>query len=231
MSVVAIIPARGGSKAIPRKNLVDLAGRPLFHWTIGAAQSSGVVDRLIVSSDDPEILESAELAGAEAHHRPPALGADHVHAVHVVGDLLDALRGRGEYPDTVLMLLPTSPFRRAEHIAEAVKLLEREDPPSVISVTELDKQLIHLRTIDPVGNLEPFLPWHQLTAQRQEQPPLYALNGSVYAARPASLQAAGTFHVPGARAIVMDARSSVDINEPSDLEWARYLAAQEVPVS
>ncbi len=231
MSVVAVVPARAGSKGIPNKNLIDLGGRPLVHWTIAASLASGVIDRVIVSSDDQGILDVALESGAEAHLRPAELGEDHVHAVHVVHDLLGELRRRDEYPDTVLMLLPTSPFRRPADIGAAVRLLEAEEPPAVISVTELDKQLIHLRTIGRDGSLQPFLDWEHLTSQRQDQPPLYGLNGSVYAARSVQLEQAGTFHVPGARALVMDSRSSIDINEPADLEWARFLLSQEVVAS
>lgn len=227
--VTAIVPARGGSKAIPRKNLVDLGSRPLLWWTLEAARRSGVVTRLIVSSDDDEILDSAVACGvdAEPHRRPPALGADDVHAVHAVLEVLDHLAGEPAATDIVLMLLPTSPFRRPEDIATAVRLQEDEDPPAVISIVEMDKQLVHLRTLDGT-RLVPFLPWDQLTSQRQDQDALYGVNGSVYAARPEVLRANGTFHVPGARGFQMPRSASVDINDPLDLTVAHALLREGV---
>lgn len=224
--VTAVVPARGGSRGVPRKNLVDLGGRPLLWWTLETARRSGVVTRLIVSSDDEEILESAVACGVEAetHRRPTELGHHDVHAVHVVLEVLEVLTD-DQLPDVVMMLLPTSPFRRPEDVATAVRLLAEAEPPAVISVTELDKQLIHLRTFEE-NELVPFLPWEQLTAQRQDQPPLYGLNGSVYAARPEVLRQHGTFHVPGAHGFVMPRTASVDINDPVDLVVARALLEQ-----
>lgn len=227
MTTLAVIPARGGSKGIPRKNLVDLGGKPLLHWTIEAAHRSGVIDHLVVSSDSQEILACAAEAGSGTHDRPLALAADDVHSVHVVHDVVAHESDEGRRPEIVVMLLPTSPFRRPEHIIEAVAVLQTSRPPAVVSVVEHDKQMIHLRHLSAEGELEPLLPWNQLTAQRQDQPRLYALNGSIYVARAEELRRAGTFHVPGAMAIVMGRTASIDINEPSDLEWARYVLANE----
>ncbi len=219
--VLAVVPARGGSKAIPGKNLVDLGGRPLIHWTIEAAKASGVIDRVMVTSDDDEILASARSADAEVFGRSRALGSDEVHAIHPVLEVVESLGEAGYRPRLVVMLLPTSPFRRPEHIAGAVSCWRTNRPPSVVSVTELDKQIIHLRHIGEDGTLIPLAPFDELTAQRQEQRPLYGLNGSIYVADAAQLLSARTYHVPGAMAYVMPADASVDINEPADLLHAQ----------
>ncbi|MGI9604001.1 MAG: cytidylyltransferase domain-containing protein [Acidimicrobiales bacterium] len=221
--ILGVIPARGGSKGIPGKNIIDLGGRPLVTWTIAAALETGVFDRLIVSSDDPDILSVSAQAGTEVDRRAEGLAADHVHAVHVVLDLLERLGAEGYRPDVVVMLLPTSPFRRAADVVGAIDRFLEDRPPAVISVTELDKQLIHLRTIDAAGRLQALVPPEAMTAQRQEQPPLYGLNGSIYVARPETVLSARTFHVADAVGHVMDATSSVDINEPADLDHARRL--------
>lgn len=225
-SPIAIIPARGGSKAIPRKNVVDLGGKPLIAWTIEASLEAGV--RPVVSSEDQEILDVATAFGAETITRPRRLADDDIHAVHAVLDSLKQLEADGEVIDLVLMLLPTSPFRKAEHIRNAVALFQSETPPAVISVEALDKQLLHLRNIGDDGELVPFLGWDKLTAQRQEQPPLYGLNGSIYVAKASVLQRNGTFHVPGSLASIMPKSASVDINEPDDLDYARYLASKDL---
>lgn len=224
---LAIIPARGGSKAIRRKNLIDLGGKPLIAWTIEAALAAGV--RPLVSSEDEEILSISAKYGSDVIERPAALAEDSVHAVHAVLDTLVQLERQGKSLDLVLMLLPTSPFRTSDHIAGAVRLFQEKRPPAVISVEELDKQLIHLRRVDEDGALIPFLGWDQLTAQRQEQPPLFGLNGSIYVAQADVLQENRTFHVQGALAFTMPARASIDINEPADLAYARYLLDQVTP--
>ena len=224
--ILAVVPARGGSKAIPGKNLIDLGGRPLLTWTIAAAEESGMFDRLIVSSDEDDILAVAATAGAETDCRDRELAADHVHAVHVIVDILERQGEAGYRPDVVVMLLPTSPFRRAEDVRSAVTRFLDERPPAVISVAELDKQLIHLRTIDEHGRLQALAPPDALTANRQGQPPLYGLNGSIYVAGPETVLSARTFHVPGAVGHVMSAIASVDINEASDLRYARRLLSE-----
>lgn len=222
---ISIIPARGGSKAIRRKNLVDLGGKPLIGWTIDAALEAGT--RAIVSSEDDEILAAAAKLGAETIRRPPRLATDDVHAVHVVLDALRGLEANGDPADLVLMLLPTSPFRKAEHIRSAIDLFLDKHPPSVISVQEMDKQIIHLREIDEDGVLAPLADWSVLTAQRQEQSPLFGLNGSIYVSQAQQLLQMGTFHVPGALATIMPASASVDINEPADLAYAKYLLGRQ----
>src|SRR5438105_2614309 len=112
MSVVGLIPARGGSKAIPRKNLAPLAGRPLLAWTVAAARDSASLDRVVVSSDDAEILELARSLGVETIVRPDELGADETPMRAVVEHALGELAGC----EVLVLLQPTSPLRRAEHI-------------------------------------------------------------------------------------------------------------------
>lgn len=222
--VLAVIPARGGSKGIPGKNLIELGGRPLLDWTVEAALAATAVDEVVVTSDDGAVLARARELGVTAHRRPDRLARDEVHAVHAVLEVLGTRPGSAR-PGTALMLLPTSPFRRAEDIDGAVDLLASTGAPAIISVVPLDKQLVHLRAIGPDGSLQAFVDQGQVNAQRQDQPPLYGLNGSVYVMGVEDLLAAGSFHVPGARPWVMTPETSVDINEPVDLERARRMIA------
>lgn len=220
---VAIIPARGGSKAIPRKNLADLGGRPLLAWSVSASLRAGI--RTFVSSDDGEILETARTWGAETLQRPAELGHDSVHAVHVVLDSIRQLEEQDSDLSTVIMLLPTSPFRQPTDIEKAVELFRQHSPPAVISVQRMGKQLIHLREMDAGKRLLPLVAWGNLTSQRQDQPPLYGLNGSVYVSSANNLKQKRTFHVEGALGSEMNGTSSVDINEPEELEYARHLVS------
>ncbi|WP_355608982.1 acylneuraminate cytidylyltransferase family protein [Xanthomonas cannabis] len=224
--IVAVVPARGGSKGIARKNLVPLGGRPLLAWTITAALESGVVDQVVVSTDDLEIGETARRFGAETPFvRPPELAGDDVHAVQVV---LHALRWLEEHqqcaPQGVMMLLPTSPLRSAEDVRQVVQLFDRQRAEAVISVADLGKYMTNLRYLDQ-ERLEMVDPAQNRNAQRQGLRKLYGVNGSLFLARPDALRRAGTFHIEGALGYVMDSLRSVDINSQADLVLARRLLA------
>src|SRR5262245_30486631 len=121
--VLALIPARGGSKGIPGKNLVALSGRPLLAYTCDAARESARITRIVVSTDSEAIASAAETFGATPLMRPEALAADDTPMIGVVRHALDALEASGYGPEIVVLLQPTSPLRRAEHIDGAVDLL------------------------------------------------------------------------------------------------------------
>src|ERR687888_2652879 len=132
VQVLALIPARGGSKGIPRKNLATLAGRPLLAWTIDAALGSRAVTRTVVSTEDDEIAEAARSLGAEVLTRPPELADDDTPMQPVIAHALGELGA----PDVLVLLQPTSPLRRAEHVDEAVELLVATGADSLLSVVE-----------------------------------------------------------------------------------------------
>lgn len=222
--IVCIIPARGGSKGIPGKNLTPLNGRPLLAWTIGAALASKSVSRVIVSTDSEAIAATALEWGAEVPFmRPAHLAGDDIHAVHVVLHALDWLEQQGQKPSGVMMLLPTSPLRLATDIQAAVELFERKQAPAVISVIDLGKYMTNLRYLDGDA-LERVAPEEDPNAQRQGLRKLYSVNGSIFLAQPDKLRQAGTFHIDGALGCVMDAINSIDINAPEDLSLAKQLS-------
>ncbi len=226
--VLAIIPARGNSKGIPRKNLQPLAGKPLLAWTVEAARKAGSVTRVLVSTEDAEVAEAARRAGAEVPFlRPREIAGDEVHAVEVVLHALDWLRHHGRAdPALVVMLLPTSPLRRAANIDEAVALYRRGGADSIVSVQLSDKHLLHLRSLQD-GYLRPIQPADDLNVQRQDLDDLYALNGSIYVSAPETLRRSGSFHLPATRPYVMSRLTSIDVNSPEDLVLARALLALE----
>lgn len=224
-NIICIIPARGGSKGIPKKNLQELEGKPLLYWSIKVAQLSGVVDRILVSTDDQEIASLAQSLGAEVPFlRPNHLALDHVHSVYVVIHLLNWIESQeNKTPEGLLMLLPTSPLRRPQDIQNAVKLFREYKAKSVVSVTELGKYLTNLRYLRS-GQLEIVDSNENLNAQRQGLEEIYAVNGSIFLARPKDLQKEQTFHMKGTRGYVMPMLNSIDINSPEDLNLARQLA-------
>ncbi|HNX77390.1 MAG TPA: acylneuraminate cytidylyltransferase family protein [Candidatus Rifleibacterium sp.] len=182
MNVIAIIPARGGSKGIPRKNLVSLAGKPLIAHSILHAQQSSLIQRVIVSSEDEEILETARAFGAETPFvRPKALAEDHVLDLPVFQHALHWLKEHEHYqPDIVVHLRPTAPFRKDGWIDEAITSLESNpDADSIRSVSKPDKHPYRMFTIKPDGFLHPIMQHEHpmpYLLRRQDLPDVYFYN-------------------------------------------------------
>jgi CMP-N,N'-diacetyllegionaminic acid synthase len=217
MHVVGLIPARGGSKGIPRKNLAPAAGKPLLAWTIAAALESRRITRTVVSTDSEEIAEQARALGAEALMRPSGLATDETPMLDVI---LHALEEVGRC-DAVVLLQPTSPLRRADHVDEAVDLLLESGADSVVSVVEVPHAFLPASLMQVVdGRLVPLDPDAPLLRQRKA--PLYARSGpAVLALRPEAL--AKGLYGGDCRAYVMDARDSLDVDGPFELELAGLL--------
>jgi CMP-N,N'-diacetyllegionaminic acid synthase len=211
VEVVGLIPAREGSKGIPRKNLAPVAGKPLLAWTLEAARESAMVTRIVVSTDWEEAAELARQLGAEVLGRPPALAADDTPMLDVVRHAIAELGGS----DVLVLLQPTSPLRRADHVDEAVRLLLESGADSVVSVVEVPHQFRpgKLMAIDD-GRLVR-LGWD--APDRHGGTPLYARNGpAVLALRPERL--GDDLYGGDCRPYVMDAVDSVDVDGPAELE-------------
>jgi len=217
MHVVGLIPARGGSKGIPRKNLAPAAGKPLLAWTVEAALESRRITRTVVSTDSEEIAEVARSFGAEVLERPAELAADDTPMLDVI---LHALGEIGRC-DALVLLQPTSPLRRAEHIDNAVDLLLQSGADSVVSVVEVPHAFRPTSLMQLAdGRLAPLDPDAPLLRQRKV--PLYARNGpAVLALRPEGL--AHGLYAGDCRAYVMNARDSLDVDGPFELELADLL--------
>lgn len=211
---IAVIPARGNSKGIPGKNLHPVAGHPLLWYTVRPALDSGLFDAVVVSSESPDVLAYASGLGAGTLRRPDTLSQDHVHAVHVVLHAVDAL----QLPDEaqVTMMLPTSPLRRAEDMGAALATFEAGDFDSVVSVYQDVHHLLHFRQVDGEGLLQPLVEADP-NVQRQDMPPLYVLNGSIYVSRAGTLRRLGSFHRGRVGPFVMDRRRSIDVDRPDDI--------------
>ena len=223
MKCIAIVPARGGSKGVPGKNLRPLAGKPLIGWTIEAAREVAGLDDIIVSTDDPEIAGVARTFGASVPFvRPADLAADNVHAIHVILHCLDWLEEQGRLPDAIMMILPTSPLRRAWHIRQALQAFMEDPRRPVISVYRSLTPMISFRWLE-AGRLVPVAAAETMNLQRQDLKPLYGVNGSIYIAPPEVLRRLGTFHTEEARPFVMDRLHSLDINSLDDFAMAEHL--------
>jgi CMP-N,N'-diacetyllegionaminic acid synthase len=228
-TVLGLIPARGGSKAIPHKNIVPLCGRPLVTFTCEAALAARTLDRVIASTDDDKIAEVIRQTGVEVPFlRPPELAQDHTPSISVARHAVAWLdRECGRRPDIVVLLQPTSPLRRAEHIDGAVRLLMQERVDTVVSVMSVPHNFLpwSLMSLEE-GRLRDFwtpdLPFDRY--RRQGQPPLFARNGpAVLVTRTQALEARNSFYGESVAAYPMDMRSSIDIDGVADLQFAEAL--------
>lgn len=181
--VLAVVPARGGSKGVPGKNIRALGGRPLIAYAAEAARASGVVDRLILSTDSDEIARIGRECGLEVPFRRPAeLALDATPMRPVIEHAVTWLETEGWSPTVVLVLQPTSPLRRPQHVAKAVELLHETDADSVVSVVELPLHVSpdYVMRIES-GRLVPFLSKNTAVTRRQDARPAYVRDGTVYA--------------------------------------------------
>jgi len=229
MDVLGIIPARGGSKGIPRKSIVPLLGRPLLSYTADAALESQCVNRLILTTDDEEIATIGRSAGLEVpFKRPTDLSGDDVPVLRVVQHALQMLEANEGYiPTGVVLLQPTSPLRRAEHIEEAVKLFEETGADSVVSVVNVPHQFSPLSVLRLTGvRLKPWVDGPIVT-RRQAKPTLYARNGpAVLVSKRTVLLEGNSLYGMDCRPFFMTAEDSIDIDTPFDLKLATLLLSE-----
>lgn len=229
MQVLGLITARGGSKGIPRKNLAPLCGRPLLAYTCDAARASRRLDRVVLTTDDPEIAEVGRGCGVEAPFlRPVELASDTASSVdvalHAVGWLE---REQSWTADVVVILQPTSPLRTGRHIDEALGLLEQSGADTVVSVIEVPHnfsphKLMRLENDRLVGIRESEA--GAMPSRRQDVPRLYARNGpAVLAVRVAGLRQRRAFYGGRVAPLFMSPADSVDIDGPFDLHIAEML--------
>lgn len=221
LKVLALIPARGGSKGVPRKNVRPVGGRPLIAWTIEAALASRYVDSVILSSDDAEIIAVAQQWGCAAPFvRPAELASDTADSLQVVRHAIVATDRRF---DVVVLLQPTSPMRVAEDIDAALELFAQGGATSCVSVCEPDKSPYWMFKSGEDGFLHSLFPPEQIPDRRQDAVPVSALNGAIYVAGAAHLEAGGSFLSDRTAAYAMPKQRSFDIDTELDLEIVDFL--------
>lgn len=234
MEVLAVIPARGGSKSVPRKNIVPVAGCPLIAHSIRHSLDSARVTRTIVSTDDEEIAEVARHWGAEVpFQRPLELAEDHVLDQPVFEHALQWLdTTEGYRPDIVVHLRPTAPYRRPGWIDAAVDLLaahpEADSVRSVSAVTQHPYRVFRIADdgfLSPVMGHEHPVPY---LLRRQELPPMYYYNCVIDVTRPATIFEQGSMTGRRIRPYLMDADDALDIDTPRDLDIARWFMERPV---
>ena len=221
---LSIIPARGGSKRLPQKNILELAGKPLIGWTIDAAIASDNVDRVIVSTECPEVASIAMELGAEVpFYRPTSLAQDETTTIEVVLHLLQELAKVGEFYDYVLLLQPTSPLRTTYDIDRACKqLMNSEHAESIISVCLAEHHPLWSNTLPLDKSLSSFLDQKIQNVRSQDLPDYYRLNGAIYLSETKTLIEQKTFYSKeSCYAFVMSQDSSIDIDTAEDFNHAQ----------
>ena len=223
--VVGIITARGGSKGVPRKNVRMVAGKPLIAWTIEAARQARSLNRVIVSTDDAEIARVAQHFGAEIPFiRPASLAQDNSTHIDVLCHAIHWLRDEGGCRvDYVVNLQPTSPMRLAEDIDGAVTLAIERRADAVVSICPTSANPHLVKQLSPTGELIGFAGVEVRHSRRQELPPAYVFNGSVYVNRADHLLATRNMFAPGMLGYVMPESRSWDIDTEEDLQVVDFL--------
>ena len=213
--ILAVITARGSSKGLPRKNLLPIGGRPMIAWSIAAGQASRYIDRLVLSSEDEEIVRVAMDLGCEVpFRRPVELATD---TALVEDALIHALDALTEAYDHLVLLQPTSPLRRAEDIDGAIEICHRAGAPVCISVCEPEKSPYWMFRKDDAGRLHPLLAVEEPVSRRQDLPLVFASNGAVYVAEVPWFRRHRTFVGPETIAYVMPRERSLDVDTETDL--------------
>lgn len=223
--ILAVIPARGGSKRLPSKNTLPIAGKPLIQWTIDAALKSKYVDYALVSTDCQEIARVSSDCGANVPFlRPALLATDEASSVDAVIHALEELKYRALNFDIVLLLQPTSPLRDANHIDEAVELFVKKAADVVISVCKAEHPPQWINYIPEDGSMVDFLSTSTKNKRSQDFSNYYRLNGALYLAETEKFASSRTFFIDDkVYSYIMSNESSIDIDEKLDFEIAEVL--------
>jgi CMP-N,N'-diacetyllegionaminic acid synthase len=216
--VLAVIIARGGSKSLPRKNILSAGGRPLIAWTIEASLKSKSIDHVVLSSDDNEIIRVAKDWGCpETFCRPSYLADDTASSIDVVLHTLDQISGF----DYVILLQPTSPLRSAVDIDMAFTHLLSNDAPCCVSICEVDQSPYWMYSVNSDNKIQAILPQSVSPSRRQDLPKTYVLNGAIYIAKIDWLQKNKSFITEDTIGFAMAKQNSLDIDTAEDFEIFR----------
>lgn len=224
LKILAVIPARAGSKRLPKKNILPLNGKPLIQWTILAAQQATCLDRIVVSSDDPVTLKIAQECGVEYIQRPKELASDTAKSVDVINHAISFFAGRDEHFDAVMLLQPTSPLRASADIRAAVSLFTNKKAGSVVSMSLSEHSPLLTTRLNESASLQDFYPVLRSIPQRsQDMEQYYRLNGAIYIARTEQYLKTGTLFCDPGFAYIMPPERSVDIDSAVDFVTCQAL--------
>mgnify|MGYP000294090483 CR=1 FL=1 len=228
IDIVAVVLARGGSKRLPKKNLLPLCGKPLIDWTFEVATKSAVIDLVVLSTDDQDILCEADKTGVRTIKRPAALATDLATSFDALVHVLNRLKDDAIIPKRIMLLQPTSPLRQTEDIDNAVMKMDETGAHSVISVCEAEHSPLWCNTLDDDGSMDDFILNTVKNQRSQDLSTYYRLNGAVYLADVDKFLEHKGFMMDNSRAIVMPRERSIDIDCQLDLEIAELLMKKRI---
>lgn len=225
--IIAIIPARGGSKRLPGKNIKKLLGKPLIAWTIEVALKSKYLDRVVVSTEDKKIAEISRKYGAEVIKRSKNLATDKTKTISVIFYLIRVLKKENYNPEIIVLLQPTSPLRGTKDINNAIELFLNNDCQSVISVCKIKDPPFWCFRVTKRMYLKPFFEWKYFRMRKQDLPELYMPNGAIYISTLQNLFKHKSFYCKKSLPYIMSEERSIDIDNKIDFQLAELLLKNE----
>mgnify|MGYP001345207931 CR=1 FL=1 len=212
--ILAIVPARGGSKRLPRKNLLPLAGKPMILWSLEAGIKSKYIDKIVVTSDDSDTIKISRKLDIHTIVRPKKLATDEATTYSAIKHVLENI---DDIFDLIILLQPTSPLRNETHIDKALEFLDQKKADAVISVCEMLHNPLRANTLPEDKSMAGFLKKDRKGKRSQNLPKFFTVNGGIYICRKENYLAEKTFLInKNIFAFLMDRVSSVDIDEKED---------------
>lgn len=225
--ILGLIPARGGSKGLPKKNILPLAGKPLIAWTIEQIKRSKYTDSFIVSTDDEEIASVSRKYGCEVPFiRPHEIATDSAKGIEVVFHALNWFESREQKFDILILLQPTSPLRKIEDIDNSIEMLFEKNAKAIVSVCKTEHHPLWSSILPPDGSMKDFLNQNIKNKNRQELPKYYRLNGAIYLSYCDYLKKSKSFLGEQTFAYIMPQERSIDIDSSLDFKFAEFLLQQ-----
>ena len=223
-SILAIIPARSGSKRLKNKNMLCLGNKPLVQWSIDEAKKSKYINKLVVNSDDVNIKDLCQKLNVEFINRPVELAQDTSSTIDVIIHTIEFFKNKNEYFEYILILQPTSPFRTSRHIDEACETLFTKHADGIISIRESEDHPLWSKNINSDLDMSNFINKKHLNKRKQDLPTFYTLNGAIYLAKSSKLIKEKTvFFENNIFGYLMTRKESIDIDTELDFKFAQYL--------
>lgn len=219
--VLAVIPARGGSKGIPKKNIKAVSGKPMINYTIEAAKECEYIDKVIVSTDDEEIAEISMRAGAIVPFlRPDELATDDAKVIDVVMHAIEFYERKAERYDIIVLLQPTNPLRTSEDVKKALEYFMRKEQKSLVAVSEMDRHPALMRQFDKKNELSGVLP------EEETKKKYYMINGAIYINSMSELSNSTDLN-NNRMGYVLPQEHGIEIKKPEDVVAAEYYLSQK----
>lgn len=224
MKILAIIPARSGSKRLPNKNILDLAGKPLIQWTIEAALNCHEIDTVMVSTDSDKIADISKQAGACVPYlRCPELSSDTASSADVVLDVIKYYESIDKQFDAIILLQPTSPLRTTKDIINAISLYKEKNANAVVSVTECDHSPLWCNILANDLCMDDFISDEIKQLRSQDLPVYYRLNGAIYLVQSKVFIEQKSFIPKKTYSLIMKKNDSIDIDDELDFKMAKNI--------